>query len=226
MNEIFFLRHGENRANLTKEFSYKKVDYPLNEKGILQAQQTGAFLRQKHMDAIVTSPLKRASQTANIVGEYLGLKPIIMENFREINVGTLEDIPPSEESWGLYKRIVKGWAAGNADPAFPGGENYHQLWYRFHTGLKDIIQQHPEKRILIVGHGGIFTLTMMDLCPGVDVGQLILGHNHNCALTEIWVREIQGKLTGELRQWSNTDHLSGEAAQLITGTPQKGVFKN
>jgi probable phosphoglycerate mutase len=226
MNTLFLLRHGENRANLTKEFSYKKVDYPLNKKGVLQAQQTAEFLNQKQIDVIITSPLKRAVQTASIVGESLGLTPVVMENFREINVGALEEMPPSEENWGVFKKTVMAWANGDKDTAFPGGENFHQLWHRFQTGLKDIIHQHPEKRILVVGHGGIFTLTMGDLCPGVDVHQLIQSHNHNCALTEIQVRETRGKLTGELRQWSNTDHLSGEAARLVTGTPQKGALKS
>lgn len=40
MNIIYLVRHGENKANLTKEFSYKKVDYPLTPKGVIQAQQT------------------------------------------------------------------------------------------------------------------------------------------------------------------------------------------
>ena len=40
MQRVFLIRHGENQANLTKEFSYRLVDYPLNAKGILQARQT------------------------------------------------------------------------------------------------------------------------------------------------------------------------------------------
>ncbi len=41
MIRLFLVRHGENPANLTKEFSYRKVDYPLTKKGQLQARQTG-----------------------------------------------------------------------------------------------------------------------------------------------------------------------------------------
>ena len=47
INRIYLVRHGENRANLTKEFSYRLVDYPLTEKGILQAQQTARISRTK-----------------------------------------------------------------------------------------------------------------------------------------------------------------------------------
>ena len=42
MTHLYLIRHGENLANLTKEFSYLKVDYPLTPKGRLQAEQTAS----------------------------------------------------------------------------------------------------------------------------------------------------------------------------------------
>ena len=62
MNTIYLVRHGENRANLTKEFSYKVVDYSLTPKGALQAQQTAQFFQDKQIHEVYTSPLKRAPQ--------------------------------------------------------------------------------------------------------------------------------------------------------------------
>ena len=62
MNTLYLVRHGENRANLTKQFSYKTVDYPLTPKGVLQAQQTAEFFQDKQIDEIYASPLKRASR--------------------------------------------------------------------------------------------------------------------------------------------------------------------
>ncbi|MEL7644621.1 MAG: histidine phosphatase family protein, partial [bacterium] len=64
-------RHGENHANLIKQLSSKLVDYPLTEKGILQAQQTGEALAGRGIKALFCSPLKRAKQTAEIVGTYI-----------------------------------------------------------------------------------------------------------------------------------------------------------
>ncbi len=82
MNTIYLIRHGENKANLTREFSCKKVDYPLTPKGIIQAQQTAEYFRDKHIDEIYASPLKRARETAEIIAEALGLKVVVMEQFR------------------------------------------------------------------------------------------------------------------------------------------------
>jgi len=59
-NRLYLVRHGENLANLTKEFSYRQVDYSLTPKRVLQAQQTAACFTDKNIHEIYASPLKRA----------------------------------------------------------------------------------------------------------------------------------------------------------------------
>ena len=222
MNRIILLRHGENRANLTKEFSYKKIDYPLTDKGILQAQQTAKALHDRNIRAIYTSPLKRAHQTSQIVGEALGLVPIVKEAFREFNVGQLEDAPPSAETWSEYHQVIRAWVEGHLDVHFPGGENNLELWSRYEKGLANAIQSYPNQTLLIVGHGGLFTSTLPTLCPDVRILDLFKIENHNASLTEIDVELVDGHPTGHLKSWAKIDHLSGEAAQLVSGTPSKG----
>ncbi len=56
MNRLYLVRHGENRANITKEFSCRHVDYPLTPKGVLQAQQTAKHLAGEAADLIPGSP--------------------------------------------------------------------------------------------------------------------------------------------------------------------------
>ena len=226
MNRIILLRHGENRANITKEFSYKKIDYPLTEKGVLQAQQTAAALRGRDIHAIYSSPLKRAHQTATIVGETLGLTPIVDEAFREFNVGILEDLPPSDETWDQYRRIIHAWVEGRSEVSFPGGENHRQLWERYQNGLRRALLAYPDQTVLIVGHGGLFTSTLPILCPDVKILDLFKHENHNASLTEIDV-ELQGERpVGHLISWATTEHLTGEAAQFISGTPHRGELSN
>ncbi len=219
MNQLHLVRHGENKANITKEFSYKLVDYQLNKKGRLQAQQAAAALKGKSIQAIYTSPLKRAYQTAEIIGEALDLNPILSEAFREVNVGDLEGQPPTEDNWKILRRVVQAWVEGKKDVSFPGGENYHQLWSRYKQGLLDAVRAYPDQDILIAGHGGLFTFTLMDLCPNVNIEKLIQSENHNASITRINLSFENGQLIGELVNWANTDHLSGKAAQLVSGTP-------
>ncbi len=222
MNRIILLRHGENPANLTKEFSYKKIDYPLTEKGVLQAQQTAEALRGRKVRAIYTSPLKRALQTAQIVGDAVGLTPIVEEAFRELNVGRLEEVPPSDETWDQYRRVIHAWVEGRSEVSFPDGENNRQLWARYESGLRKVILAYPDQTLLIVGHGGIFTATLPRLCPDVSILDLFKFENHNASLTEIDVEMTGNRLIGHLVSWANTDHLSGEAAQFVSGTPRRG----
>lgn len=115
MTRFYLVRHGENPANITKEFSHRKVDYPLTDKGQLQAYQTGEYFLSKNIDAIYSSPLKRAIESAEIISKILHLKFEIIENFREVNVGLLEELPVSEENWKLHNEIIMSWIRGHPD---------------------------------------------------------------------------------------------------------------
>lgn len=218
MNTIYLVRHGENRANITHEFSYKLVDYPLTEKGVLQAEQTAAFLRGKQIDEVYASPLKRARQTAEIIAQAQGLPVTVMEHFREINVGSLEGREPNAENWGLHDRIVQDWQDGHHETSFPDGENYNELLQRLRTGLLEVTAQKQGKRIVIVGHGGIFTRTMRDICPTVDIRTIISQGNYNCSITQIELTTEDGQIRGIMRSWASHAHLTGEAAVQVDGT--------
>lgn len=219
MNTIYLIRHGENKANLTKEFSYKKVDYPLTAKGVIQAQQTAEYFKDKHIDEIYASPLKRARETAEIIAEALGLKVVVMEQFREVNVGELEDRPPDAETWTLHNRILGGWLDGHPEIPFPGGENYLQLLDRMREGIRQVVSNKNGKNIIIVAHGGIISATLRDLCQNVDVEELGRQENHNCSITHIELAHVDGRLEGALKAWAMYSHLTGEAAELVSGSP-------
>ena len=217
MNTIYLVRHGENTANLTKEFSYKTVDYPLTPKGVLQAQQTGEHFKDQRIDAIFTSPLKRTVETAAIIGRADGIAPVVMEQFREVNVGALEAMRGSAESWATHDRIVKAWFEGQPELMFPEGENYHMLLARMRSGIDQVLRDQDGKNIIVVGHGGIFTFTLKDICRDIDLATLIAQPSHNCSITEIEMRAVDGQLDGVLKRWAAFDHLSGEAAAFVTG---------
>lgn len=208
MNTVFFVRHGENWANITREFSYQKVDYSLTAKGIWQAQQTAAYLYGLGIDEIYCSPLKRAGETARIIANVLQLPVTPLEQFREINVGELEDRSPSLENWQLHDDIVAAWQEGKTDIAFPKGENYMQLLQRMRTGLCKVGLGKSEKKILIVGHAGILSTTIRDICPHIIKEELIKRPVENCSVTEMEIEIHQNKPRGKLITWANIAHLA------------------
>lgn len=220
MNRLYFIRHAENPANLTKELSCRLVDYSLTPKGILQAQQTAAYFQDKPIHAIYTSPLKRASETATIIAEPLNLQPMVVENFREVNVGELEGQPVTAELWAYHNSIIDAWFDGQPERCFPGGEDYFTMWGRMRSAVAEALAGRTNQNIIVVGHGGIFTFTMKDLCRNIDVAWLRTMKNHNCAITEIMFDPTSDNLQGELISWASHTHLSGDAADLVYGVLQ------
>lgn len=218
MARFYFVRHGENWANITKEFSYKLVDYSLTPKGVMQAEQTAAAFDGVPVAAIYTSPLKRAAETAAILGARLGVPVHTREALREINVGSLEGQAPTVAAWRQYMGIVDAWAAGDPDASFPDGDSFHTLWGRLCAALSQIVDEHPDAPVILVAHGGIFTSTLTTLCPAADAA-LVREPNHNCAISEIVVERRGDALYGGLVRWAACNHLSGEAAQMTPAAP-------
>ncbi|HOG46269.1 MAG TPA: histidine phosphatase family protein [Anaerolineae bacterium] len=219
MNRIYLVRHGENPANITKQFSSRHVDHELTPKGVLQAEQTAAHLRGKGIAAVYCSPLRRAVQTAEIIAAPLGLPVGVVEGFREIDVGEMERQPATAEAWAYHNEVLGSWLSGDVERAFPGGDSFVTLCARMRAGLEEALRGRRGQNIVIVGHGGIFTMTMQDLCPGVDMRRLIAALAHNCSISELLLRRAAGRLLGELVSWGVHEHLHGAAADLVPGIP-------
>ena len=217
MNRLYLVRHGENRANLTLEFSYKTVDYPLTPRGVLQAQQTAAYLADKDIHAVYSSPLKRAVQTAEFIAGHLNLEAVALENFREINVGRLEGHPDLEEAWKINYQVTNAWWAGEPDTEYPDGESRTTLWARMQTGLAHITAGKSGRNLVVIGHGGLFTFTAEYLCPRDDFSWLKDRVNHNCSISEVLLEWRNGVPHGTLVRWAWFEHLHGEAAQVVSG---------
>ena len=226
MTRLYLVRHGENRANLTKEFSCRKVDYSLTPKGVLQAEQTALALQDRGITAVYSSPLRRAKETAQHLADALGLPVVVMEAFRELNVGDLEGRPPTAEAWDLHNGVLDAWRRGELDRAFPGGENYLQMWQRVSAGLREVIERHPDEAVAIFAHGGVFSSSVKALCADADLAAVLSQENHNCSISAIDARlGADGKLHGELITWAACDHMTGEAADFVSGVPSAGFFE-
>lgn len=216
MNHLYLIRHGENLANLTLEFSHRKVDYSLTPKGILQAQQTADYLSNRPIQEIYSSPLKRAYETAEIIARPLHLPVQVVEAFREVNVGDLEGQKPTAALWGQHNAIIDSWNNGSPEACFPGGEDYPTLLGRIQSGLVEILTGKDNRHIAIVAHGGLFAFTLRDLCSGIDKTIIDQGIA-NCSITEMEARLVNGRLEARMLAFATRDHLRGEAANLVTG---------
>ena len=213
-NKLYLVRHGENLANVRMMLSSRKVDYPLNERGRLQAEQTAKYFREIRIDEIYASPLKRAYETAQAIAAPHGLTVATREGFREVYTGDLEDRPDSPESWREWFRITRAWMDGQPETSFPNGEDLYTVRGRMRADLEAVLAGKNGRAILIVTHVGILMATITELCPRASMAEVIEKESQNCAVTEVDMQLRDGKWTGELIRWGDFSHLHGEASKF------------
>jgi broad specificity phosphatase PhoE len=183
--EVWWARHGENVANLSRTFSYRVFDGDLTETGRRQAEEMAERLVACGADIgpLACSPLRRARQTAEIVGRRLGLPvTLVLDDLREVNVGAL-DGRSDARSWAIYTEVLAAWRAGWPEARFPGGENCDELCARLRRALTAVARaaqggppaaaQGAEARPLIAAHGASLRAALPGLAgapdPGADV---------------------------------------------------------
>ncbi|MCY7915363.1 histidine phosphatase family protein, partial [Bacillus haynesii] len=153
MTAICLIRHGETDWNALGKLQ-GRTDIPLNETGKKQAKETGAFLKGSDWDVIITSPLRRAKETAEIINQYLGLEIIEMEDFIERNYGDAEGMP-FEERTRLYP-----------DKEYPNQESKEALAERLMAGVQKVSERYPDKKVLIVAHGAAIHALLSKISNG------------------------------------------------------------
>jgi probable phosphoglycerate mutase len=199
---VCYIRHGENRANLTGELSCRAVDYPLTERGIAQATAVaGQLSRQCAPAAIYASPLRRAAQTADIIAGRLGLPVVILEDLRELDVGELEG-RSDEQAWATYLEVAYGWLAGDYGRRYPGGEDFHQVLARVTRALTRASDHPPGSRVLMIAHDGLIRVALPALCPDAEPPANGLPQ---CGIAELAISRDPGGLTARLRAWPSPD---------------------
>ncbi|MEP6697370.1 MAG: bifunctional RNase H/acid phosphatase [Pseudonocardiales bacterium] len=144
------MRHAETSLSAEKRFS-GRGDNPLTEAGLAQARSlasTAALLGR--VDAVVSSPLRRARQTADLVAEALGLSVTEDAGFAETDFGEWEGLTFGEvrQRW---PDEVEAWL-GSADVAPPGGESFAATTSRVRQARDRVLRAHPAGRVVIVSH--------------------------------------------------------------------------
>jgi broad specificity phosphatase PhoE len=159
---IFLVRHGESEHNVNKVFS-GHANPELTAKGREQAALAREQLKDIKFDAVYSSTLKRAADTAEIItGEKLPEDKLVSD-LKERNWGSLEGKPvshaaekeqertslPPEELWH-FKHV-------------PDMESDHEVSLRFVKALENLAKKHSGQTILVAGHGSAIRATITRL---------------------------------------------------------------
>jgi broad specificity phosphatase PhoE len=133
---LLLVRHGETDWNAEGRLQ-GHTDRPLNDFGRRQAELLADQLSGERFDAVYASDLARARETAEIVGERLGLTVVLDPDLREKNWGSWEGLTPAERDAVDYV-----------------GESTEEHRARMLGSLRRIAERHPRGRVLVVTHGG------------------------------------------------------------------------
>jgi broad specificity phosphatase PhoE len=184
---IVLVRHGETDWNRERRFQ-GHADTPLNEDGRSQAQELAELLVAKPVTALYTSPLRRASETAEILAATLGVEACALEALREIDVGAWEGLTIDEVTERYPERADEDWRSGWED-----GETYDELERRVVPALVELGSRHDGGNVVGVTHAGpIRAAIAASMGLAYDDARLVIGPLENCALFRFAVRD--GKL--------------------------------
>jgi broad specificity phosphatase PhoE len=155
MTRFFLVRHGETEWNRLRKIQGIS-DIPLNDTGRSQAAALGDILSKHRFDLIVSSPLSRALETAQIVARKLGMPaPLVIQDLVERNYGE------AEGSSGLELDTL--YPPGTE---IPGREDRADVTMRVVRTLHDLAIRHPEADILAVAHGAVIRCVVDYAAPG------------------------------------------------------------
>ena len=151
MTTIYLARHGESDWNAANRFQGLS-DRPLTELGRRQAEALADELATTASpSAIYSSPLRRAFETAAIVGTRTGLEPRPVDDLREVDVGGWAGLSRSDVE-SRFPEAFRRWLDGGE--GWEDGESYADMSARVLAALTGVAESHPGAEVLVVSHGG------------------------------------------------------------------------
>jgi alpha-ribazole phosphatase/probable phosphoglycerate mutase len=173
--KVYLIRHGETAGAETMRYK-GHIDVPLSENGVGQIKRLSAFLSGEAgkrgsaevkgisgtLGAVYCSGLGRAVKSAEIIAEPYGLKPIVVEDFKERNFGVWEGMS-FDEIQEKYPDAFTAWAENPLKFSPMEGESTLDVRERALKVFNEITGKHNGDSIAIVAHGGINRVILCEL---------------------------------------------------------------
>jgi broad specificity phosphatase PhoE len=152
---LYFVRHGETDWNRVKRFQ-STSDVPLNERGLAQAACLANELlrREIKIGELRCSPLQRAVKTAQIIGDRLGVNPIVDERITELPFGDWEGMFEADLATQFGEQF-QTWRDSHYTLAPPGGQCLRDAADRLRPALGDLLEPSLNGNTMVVAHQAI-----------------------------------------------------------------------
>jgi probable phosphoglycerate mutase len=203
MTRVIVVRHGQTEWNVEARIQ-GQGDSVLTQEGLAQARALASRLAAEPFDALISSDLGRAAETARAIAERCG-KPIVLDaRLRERHFGAGEGMTYEEVDRaypGAFARIR------NVDPDFviPGGEGRRQFHGRVVSAMDSLAQAHDGRTIVVVTHGGVLA-TFFRHVHGIP-----LDVAHPISITNASYNVLaHDRARWSVETWSDSAHLDGD----------------
>lgn len=207
--KIIAVRHAESLANTAGIYQGQTYDTDLSELGKKQANALANRVRKYGVKRIISSPLKRAYQTALEVSRICDCPIEISELIIETNHGEWEGKPKSLVSQ-LYPEVYNTWMTQPSRAVFPGGEAFYRMLERIEAFLHstDLTDD-----TLLVTHDNVLRV-MITLANGWTLDEIWKHNIEPAALNFFEVNKVAGKNKLRLLKLNDNKHLKGLMSDL------------
>jgi broad specificity phosphatase PhoE len=198
---LILIRHGEtahNKGNIT----LGRADVPLNDRGIAQARAAASSFSHPP-GAIYASPLRRAFETASMIGTHTGAHVNVEHDLIEMDVGEMEHLT-GDRLRAKYPDFLRVWMSDDApDARMPGGETLREVQDRAWRFAERASSAHPSATVVAVTHNFVI-LTLVCRALGLPLSGF---RRMRPAVGSKTMIEVRGEATRLLR-FNDVAHLA------------------
>lgn len=204
--DLYLVRHGQTATNQARLIQGWDAE-PLNARGRWQAEQAGQRLAASGLVALYASPLRRAAETAEIIGRATGLGVTVIDDLREMNTGRATGLHGAQ-FMVRHPRLWWAWVRDDAGLAFPDGDTLSTFYDRAAGAIGSLVQRHAGQTIAVVAHGGVISGYLSLLLEGRGSNRFAL-RLRNGAISHLrW----HGQAGPQLLAFNDSRHLRKQTA--------------
>ena len=204
--KVLAIRHGETVFNAENRFQ-GHCDSPLTETGRNQASSLGSRMAKMEFDALISSDLGRAQETASLISGYTGHSVQTDGRLRERNYGVLEGLTISEIKAG-HSDVLERLDANDPDYVIPEGESLRQHYQRNVAVFEELHSGITDGRVALVAHGGVLD-SLFRYVARLPLNQPRCFITPNASLTIVTHGVFYSTVRWVIETWGDTAHLDG-----------------
>ncbi len=147
MTEIIMARHGQTEWNVGEVFR-GRIDIELDEVGVKQAELLAEHLSDRKIDAVYSSPLKRAVKTAEAIARYHNLEVEISPSLMDFNFGEWQGLSHQEVK-DKYPELYAKWTEDPEQVITPGGESLDDVRERATGVVNEVTARYQDTEVMV-----------------------------------------------------------------------------